>query len=383
MVLRLAQSAPVIWSVLGGETQILPRHLYEGTPVQTNPWNMKPVGTGAFVFKEWVRGSHVLVERNPHYWDREKPYLGRIRFRFIPDSGARAAALETGEVHYTPLSPVPLADTERLKRLPQLVIETRGQEYNAPVFFLDFNLRKPVFQDVRVRRAVAHAIDKEALAKIVWQGFAQPATGPVPSYQRAFYTPDVPRYAFDPARAEQLLDEAGLRRGAGGIRLRFTHDTMPYGDECMQSGEFIRQSLRRVGIEVTLRNHDLPTFLRTIFTDHAFDTFKSFYAAFPDPQIGVHRRFWSEAIKPGTPWSNGSGYASAEADRLIGDIQLEGDRDRRQQLIFALQRLAQTDLPSISLLELKPYRIFSSRLRGVNVDPDGNARSLKTVWFAA
>jgi len=382
-VFRFSRRAPVVWSVLNQETQILPRHLYEGTDLLTNPWNLKPIGTGAFVFKEWARGDYVLLERNPDYWDKGRPRVRRIRFRFIPDAGARAAALETGEVQYTPLSPVPLADVPRLKRNPKLVVETRGNEASAPMFFFDFNLRRPQFQDVRVRRAFAHAIDRQALADKVWYGFARPATGPVPSYQTQFYTSDVPGHAYDPALAERLLDEAGYKRGADGVRLRITHDPMPYGDEYRQTGEFIRESLKQVGIEVTLRNNDLPTFLRKVFTDNDFDTLNSFYAAYSDPQIGVHRRFWSQAIKKGTPWSNASGYASEKADALIEAIQTEGDEKRRQSHIHALQRLAQADLPSITLLELHPFRVFSSRLRGVNVNPDGNGASLKDVSLAA
>ena len=382
-IFRFSRRAPVVWSVLNQETQILPRHLYEGTDLLTNPWNQKPIGTGAFVFKEWARGDYVLLERNPDYWDKSRSNLRRIRFRFIPDSGARAAALETGEVQYTPLSPVPLADVPRLKRNAKLVVETRGNEASAPMFFFDFNLRRPQFQDVRVRRAFAHAIDKKALAEKVWYGFATPATGPVPSYQSNFYTADVPTYAFDPALAERLLDEAGHKRGADGIRMRITHDPMPYGDEYRQTGEFIRESLKAVGIEVTLRNNDLPTFLRKVFTDNDFDTLNSFYAAYSDPQIGVHRRFWSKAIKKGTPWSNASGYSNEKADALIDTIQTEGDVVKRRQAIHALQRLAQTDLPSITLLEQHPFRVFSSRLSGVNVNPDGNGASLKGVSLAA
>ena len=263
------------------------------------------------------------------------------------------------------------------------MVETRGNDASAWMFFFDFNLRRPQFQDVRVRRAIAHAIDRKALAETVWYGLATPATGPIPSYQKQFYTSDVPRYDFDLARAEQLLDEAGYKKASDGIRFRMLHDPMPYGDDFTRSGEFIRQSLKQIGIEVTLRNQDLPTFLRKIFTERDFDTMNSFYAAFADPQIGVHRRFSTEAIKTGTPWSNASGYSTPEADALIGRIQTEGDIAARQQLIYSLQRLAQTDLPSITLLELQPFRVFSSRLRGVNVNPDGNGASLKDVSFAS
>ena len=380
----LSRPSPLIWTVLGSdEIQILPRHLYENTNPLTNPWNAKPVGTGAFVFKSWARGDSVLVERNPRYWQKGRPVFDRVRFRFIPDAGVRVAALETGEVQYVPLSPVPLSDVTRLRGEKDLVVETRGWDFSAPMLFTDFNMRRPKFQDVRVRQAIAHAIDRQKLADTVWYGLADPATGPVPSYQKQSYTPDTQQYAFDPDQATKLLDAAGLRPDSDGIRLRIDHAPMPYGDDYLRTGEFIRQSLKHVGIDVTLRSYDLPTFLRVVFTDGDFDTFNSFYAAFSDPQIGVQRRFWSKAIKKGTPWGNGSGYANAEMDQIIEAIQTEGDPAARTQLIHRMQQKAQNDLPSLTLLELKFFRVFSSRLGGIDVGPDGGYQSLAPVGYRA
>src|SRR5690606_33330536 len=100
--LVLDRPAPfLIKALASSESPIVPKHLYEGTKVPENEWNLKPVGTGPFRFKEWVRGSHVIFERNPNYWDPGKPYLDQIIFRFIGDPAAAVAALETGEVHLT------------------------------------------------------------------------------------------------------------------------------------------------------------------------------------------------------------------------------------------------------------------------------------------
>ncbi|MFG1207889.1 ABC transporter substrate-binding protein [Xanthobacter flavus] len=382
VILRLAKPSPVIWAALNSsETQILPKHLYEGTDPLTNPWNTKPIGTGPFIFKEWVRGSHVTLKRNPNYWDAGKPYLDRLTFRFVPDAGARAAALETGEAQYVPLSPVPLSDVERLAKRPDLVVETRGWEAVAPVFFLDFNMRRPQFQDVRVRRAIALAIDKKALARTVWYGFAEPATGPVPAFQTAFAATGLPQYDYDPKKAEALLDEAGLKRGPDGVRLRFNHASIPYGDDFKRSGEFIRQQLKKVGIEVELLNYDLPTFLRKIYTEYDFDTLNAYYAAFADPQIGVQRRFWSQTIRPGSAWSNASGYSNPKVDALLEAAAVEPDPQKRKALLGEFQLIVQTELPSISLLELKQFRVWSSRLKGVNVGPIGVYSSFADAWL--
>jgi len=381
-VFRLSQPSPALWSVLSNtETTILPRHLYEGSDPLTNPWNRKLVGTGSFRFKEWARGDFILVERNRDYW-RRPALLDRIRFRIIPDPGAREAALEAGEVHYTPLSEVPPASVARLRETPGLTVVTTGYDTFVPVFFFEFNLRRPVFQDLRVRQAFAHAIDRQVLADTVWYGLARPATGPVPSTQKQFYTADVPQYPFDRVRAEKLLDEAGHPRGPDGVRLRLDHYTMPYGDVLRRAGEVLQEQLRHIGVELRLVNLDVGPFLRRIYTDHEFDTYSTYYTAGPDPQIGVARRFWSRAIMAGVAWSNGTGYSDPEMDRIIEGSQIENDPVRRRALLVAMQIKAQTDLPSINLLELQHFAVTSARLHGLSTVPDGYAEPLSGVWLA-
>ncbi|MFG1280003.1 ABC transporter substrate-binding protein [Xanthobacter autotrophicus] len=379
-VLRFARPSPVVWAAFNGtETQILPKHLYEGTNPLANPWNVKPVGTGAFVFKEWIKGDRIVLERNPNYWDKGRPSLDRVVFRIIRDAASRAAALETGEAQYIPLNPVPLSDVQRLKSSKDLVVETRGFEGPAPMYFFDFNLRREPFGDIRVRQAFAHALNRQALADTVFYGLAKPATGPVPSYQAQFYTPDVPQYDFNIAKAEALLDAAGLKKGADGVRLRIDHVPAAYGEDYRRAGEFFRQALKRIGVEVTLRNFDLPTYVKIIFTEYDFDTHSAWYSAYPDPQIGVQRRFWSQAIKKGTPSSNASGVADPEIDAVIERIQTEGDVGKRNAQVRELQRLAQVKLPSITLLELTFFRVYSSRLSGIDFSPFGGYQSLKSV----
>lgn len=382
-VFRLSEPSPAIWAVLSSaEAPILPRHLYEGTPPLTNPWNAKLIGTGPFVFKEWVRGQYVLLERNPSYWKKEQPVVNRIRFRTIPDPGARAAALEAGEVHYAPFSAVPPADVQRLKTLSNIRVETGGYGTFVPVFFFDFNLDRPQFKDKRVRAAFAHAIDRQALADKVWYGFAKPATGPIPRTHAELYSAETTQYPFDPKKAEALLEEAGLKRGDDGMRLRINHYTMPYGDLFKRAGEFMRESLRQVGIDLHLVNLDLAPFLRQIYGERDFDTYSTYYNSSADPQFGVLRRYWSKTIQKGVAWSNGPGYVNPKADRLIEASFTENDPRKRRELMVQLQKLAQDELPSVNLLEIQHFSIVSSRLQGLSTWRDGYSKSLGEAWLA-
>ncbi|MFG1477837.1 ABC transporter substrate-binding protein [Xanthobacter sp. V4C-4] len=382
VVLKFSKPSLPIFSVLNGVgAPILPKHLYEGTDILNNPYNNKPVGTGPFVFKEWRKGEYVLLERNPDYWDAGKPYLDKLVFRIIPDAASRAAAIEKGEVQYAPFNPVPFRDVERLKALPQLKVETRGYEWLSPVLYFDFNVDTPYLKDARVRQAIAHAVDKEALAKVVWFGYGKPAVSPVPSTLAAFHDPSVPKYPFDPKKAEALLDEAGFKRGPDGTRFTLTHDFLPYGDDYRRTGEFLKQALKRVGIEVTIRAQDSAAFIKRVYADRDFDISSSYNAAFPDPQIGVVREYWSGWLGTKTPWTNGSGYRNPEVDRLIEHAAVSGDAAARAADFRAFQQIVQGDVPTLPLLELKFFTVHAANLKGAVEQGDQVYSSLRNAWL--
>ena len=233
----LDKPAPYLLAALtASESPIVPRHVYEGTDPLANPNGRAPIGTGPFVFKEWKQGSHILLERNPNYWDPGKPYLDRIVIRFIADANARAVALETGEIHFAPDTPVPLGQLEALKANPNLVIETRGYDYQPIVYRLEFNLANQYFAKPEVRQAVAHAIDRETITRVVFYGWGESAPAAISPALKQFYNPDIPRHDFDPKKAEALLDAAGYPRGADGIRFKVFHDYMPYSETYQQLG---------------------------------------------------------------------------------------------------------------------------------------------------
>lgn len=383
VIFHLNNASPVIFSVLNaGESQILPKHLYEGTDIARNPYNLKPVGTGPFRFKEWVRGDRIVLERNTDYWQPNKPYLDGIVFRIIPDIATRAAAFETGEVQYGALSPVSLSDLERLKENPNLKVEFGGYEWLSPRVGMEFNLRRPVLQNVLVRRAIAHAIDLPALVRVVTRNTAKPATGLISSTQPQYQSPDIPRYAFDIKRAEQLLDEAGYPRKDDGTRFALKLDWLPFSDTFMRFGEFVRQSLKRVGIEVELRGQDLPRYFKQVYTDNDFDLSITNMMSFGDPQIGTTRLVWSKTIIKGVPWTNASGYSDPEADKIIAAIHQESDQGKRIEEIKQLQRKVQSDLPLLILVESRIFTLSSKRLHGLKTTPDGSYESLGDAWLS-
>lgn len=382
VILRLSKPSLPILSVINGVgAPILPKHLYEGTDILNNPYNNKPVGTGAFVFKEWKKGEYVLLERNPDYWEPRKPYLDKIVFKMIPDAAAWAAAIEKGEVQYAAFNPVPFRDVERLAKLPAIKVETGGYDWLSPVLYFDLNVENTYLKDVRVRQAIAYAVDKDALAKVVWYGYGKPAVSAVPSTLTAFHDATVPKYPFDLKKAETLLDEAGFKRGADGVRFTLNHDFLPYGDDYKRTGEYLKQALKRVGIEVNIRSQDTAAFIKRVYADRDFDISSSWNGAFPDPQIGIVREYWSGWLGTKTPWTNGSGYRNAEVDGLIQAAAIEGNPAKRVEGFKRFQQIVQRDVPTLPLLELRFFTLYSTSLRAAAQQADQSYGSLKNVRF--
>ena len=187
---------------------------------------------------------------------------------------------------------MPLADAHRLAALPTLEIPVQGSEALAFQAFMELNLRRPYFQDVRVRRAMYHAIDRNFVRKSIYFDFAKAATGPI-SYENAkFYTADVPQYEFSIAKANALLDEAGMKRQSDGLRFKITHDPLPAGDHFSRTGDYFKQQMAQLGIAVDIRNQDFPTYYRRVYKDYDFDTTSTGAFGLTDPTVGIQRFYW-------------------------------------------------------------------------------------------
>jgi peptide/nickel transport system substrate-binding protein len=371
-ILRLSKPSAYIMAALSAsESPMLPKHLYEKGDPTTNPLVSAPIGTGPFKFAEWQRGRFIRLVRNPDYWVKGEPSFDTVIVRFIPDAGTRAVALETGEIDVGGADPVPLADLQRIEKLPNLAVTTEGYALFGAMYYFEFNMRDPQFRDVRVRQAIAHALNRDMVAKNVWFGYGTPATGPVSHRIAKFYNANVPKYAFDTKKAEALLDAAGFPRKADGVRFKIFHDPSTYTDQYRRFADYFKQAMRQIGIDVELRMSDAATFQRRIWTENAYQTTSYGIFNMPDPTIGVQRIFWSKNIRKGVPYSNGSGYASAEMDRIFEAAQSENDPAKRRELFNAMQVLAMTDLPIIPIVDVDYTTVYDKRLKNTTEDVEG------------
>jgi peptide/nickel transport system substrate-binding protein len=382
VTIKLSKPAPyLLWSLAACECPIVPKHIYEGTDATTNPNGKAPVGTGPFLFKEWVRGKHILYERNPNYWDKPKPYVDRLVVRFITDAADRVSAIAAGEISLAPATPVPLSTLDRLMALPHLGFETNGYQYTNQIVRLEFNLDSPYLKDLKVRQAIAHAIDRKDVLDAAWYGRGEVAFGPISPDLKRFHSKDVPVHAFDLSMAERLLDEAGFPRGTNGIRFRLNHDYVPAGDGYERTADSIKRALAAVGIDVAIRTQDFPAYIKRVYTDRDFDFTTGRANNMFDPTVGVQRLFWSRNFRKGVPFSNGSHYENAEVDYLLEAAAVEADPVLRLQYFADFQKIIARDLPDLTLLAPAQITIHDAKVVDHTVTADGVAGNLADAFI--
>ncbi len=363
---------------------VIPAHVYEGTDIRANPANTAPIGTGPFKFAQYERGQYFIAERNPNYWREGLPYLDRIVWRFIADRAAAAAALEAGQVQFSPYSGLSLSDIARLSRDQRYTVSTRGNEGNTAHTVMEMNLRRRELSDVRVRRALCHALDLNFFVENFLYGYAKLGTGPIPSSSAPFYVPRQPPYPFDRARAEQLLDEAGFRRPGRG-RDRFAQPLKllpaPWGEYTLNFATFIQQSLREIGVRVEIEARDAPGFLTGVYREHAFDLTTGWHQYRNDPAVST--TVWFRTGSPvGAPWTNQYGYDNPEMDRTIDAAATELDPVKRKALYQDFVKLAVDDVPVHMAVEHAFISVYAKRLMNSHNTPRWASSSWADCWLA-
>ena len=166
---------------MASNAPMMPAHIYEGTDFRTNPYNLKPIGTGPFKFAEWKRGQYIHLARNEHYWKPGQPGMDGIYYRLCPTPEQRMVAMETGAVDIAMADDIDTVVASRLMANPDIVTRTDAYNGTAEITVMELNQRRWPFSDRRFRAAFLHAVDREFLVKAINFGQGKVATGPIPS----------------------------------------------------------------------------------------------------------------------------------------------------------------------------------------------------------
>ncbi|MEM7301400.1 MAG: ABC transporter substrate-binding protein [Pseudomonadota bacterium] len=361
-VLKLSQPHPALMLAMSSQLMpIIPKHVYgDGQDPKAHPQNSENVvGSGPFKLVEFKRDEHVILERYDGFFMEGRPYLDKIVMRIIKDQAAQTIALENGELHLATFIQNP-RNINRMKKSDKLVVTPDGYGAIGPLDWLAFNTASGKTADVNVRKAIAHAVDKNFLLKAIHLGTAKEARAPIHP-DSPLSESDLEAYEFDVDKANKILDDAGYKRGADGNRFALTID---YGWPAMKpKAEYLKPALKKIGIDVTVRTSaDFPTWAKRIST-HDFDMTWDTVFNWGDPVIGVHRTYQSSNIKKGVIWSNTQQYKNARVDELLELAGKETDAEKRKALYSEFQKIIADELP-VYFTNTLPYHTIYNKSVG-------------------
>ncbi|MGB0181587.1 MAG: ABC transporter substrate-binding protein [Candidatus Puniceispirillales bacterium] len=366
------------------ESPMVPMHLLEGQDVKSAPLANNPVGTGPFKFVEWKKGQYIRLDKNEDYWQEGLPYLDRIVGRFIPDASTRTAAMENGEVMYAAYNAIPNIDAVRLKERDDIGVTTDGYSMINPMALIEFNTKEGPFIDPAIRRAISTAIDRRFMIDTIFFGYGKPATSALSSnFKATNLHAEMPNYPEngDVAAANAMLDAAGYARDADGVRMRAVLDIIPYGEDWRRAGEYLKQAMGDIGIEIELRYEDVPTWLKRVYHNYDFEMNVNYFYQLPDPVLGVHRHYGTNQIRQGTHFVNSSRYSNAELDALLDSGSKEPDAAKRTATYQEIQQILANDMPVVNLFELEFLTVYNTQLKGAYGSAMGAYGSFREAWL--
>lgn len=347
---------------LGYYSGILPKHKFEGV---TDPWKFvafnkqNPVGAGPYKVSRVVSGSSVRLEANPNYWGGA-PKLKEIEFKIIPDTNAQLAQLLSGDVDL--ISVANPETLERLKSNPNLEVYLQTQNL---YYFVALNQADPRFQDVRVRQALLHAIDRPAMIKSILRGYGQVATGPIAPIQKEFYNSKVAQYPYDPAKARKLLADAGWKPGPDGILQK---DGKPLVIE-MPTGQYqqlvpitllVQQYWKDIGVKVDIKTMDWNSWIKQVVVSRDYQGIVAWWSTPADPDVLPYYASASAASGYNIP-----GYKNAKLDKLLEDGRKASGALARKRVYNEAQTLMANELPYLYLWYPQLIIVKNQRLQGM------------------
>ena len=356
--------ATLLWNLSDGAIGIVPYG--SGAEISQHP-----IGSGPFRFVTAEQDKEVVIERNDAYWG-DKARIPRVRFIVVPDATTRALELRKGSADIA-INAMTADMVLTLERDPNLeVLRAPG----TVLSYIAFNLRDPILKDVRVRQAIAYAIDRRPMIEYLGRGFARLANSVLPPESWA-YNGDVATYGYDPERARQLLDAAPYP-ALNGVRFHLTMKSSTEESTRLMAA-VLQQQLRAVGIILDIRTFEFATFFSDV-TRGAFQFYSlRWIGGNEDPDIFEYI-FHSSKFPPNG--ANRGYYANPRVDALIDRARRELDQKTRRQLYAEIQQILAQDVPYIDLWYQDNVLVHSRRVRNLTLNPSGNYDFLRTAKLA-
>ncbi len=345
----------------------LPKHVLEGRDLNTaNDYNRAPLGTGPYKVKEWKTGEYILLERAEGYWrGAEYPKIKQLLFRFLTNTTTRINLLKSGEVHM-----VALVAWDKVRELTAISGLRMNRVVGNGYEHVTLNQKHfAPFADVKVRQALAHAVNRVLLVRTILDGQVEVVNGPIQPLSAA-YEPNVPTYDFDPDRARTLLTEAGWVPGADGIRSRdgkrlaFTLITQSGFAIRENVSQALSQAFRDVGAEMTVKLLD-GTSISSVWFSGEFDAMLHWWQMGADPELTL---FFAGDRMP--PAGRNINYIN---DAALSSLLYRSDRTadvaQRNDLLREAQRRIAALAPEIVLYNTAKIDAVPKALKGFTGNP--------------
>lgn len=363
-VLQLKQPLTATLDLFDKEVfPLMPKHVYDGKDVATHPANIAPVGLGPFKFDKWVSGQSITFVRNPHYWEAPKPYLDSVIFALIPNPQQRLNAIVNGEVNWFRPEVVQVPATQQAAKRGSFRVVPIVT--NAPeTAVVDFNLRRSPMNNVKVRQALFHAIDRQRIVQDVYQGLAETAKNAIPTQFKNLHDASVnydKMYAYDPKRAAQLLDEAGFPLKDGkrfAIELAVI-SAAPYD----AVAQVVQAQWTALGIDVKLSMLDQQIWTNKVYTQHDFDASIISLTGRSNPVLGVDRSFVCNQTS--VPYANPTGYCNPEFDKVAAEAaSAAADQQKAHYKTYA--EIIARDLNQLALTNARVFEAVTNNLKNLD-----------------
>lgn len=351
--------APFLYQLTSPDAVIVPREEVE----KEGNLQRHMIGMGPFRFVRWDRGLSITLERNPDYWQPGVPYVDGLQINFQSDASVRLTQLLTNNVDL--IQEASLIDLDLLQDDPNVVV-VGGESLNY--YVLTINTTKPPFNDVRVRQAIAHAIDRQAIVDLALNGYGYPLTaGPIPPFHWAALDEQLHSPYADPDTARKLLAEAGVPNLS--LTIQVTNESI-----VSAAAQVIQQNLQAVGIRANIRTVENSVSLDN-YRKRDYDVGIAGFSGRDDPNDQLFNQFYSEG-----PW-NWAGHADEQLDALLLEGLKSPDRAVRKISYDLAQKRIVERVPFVMLYNLNRFDAHGTHVKGFVSMPNLSYRGLKYVWL--
>jgi peptide/nickel transport system substrate-binding protein len=340
---------------------VAPKHLLEEVDVNTADFNRSPIGTGAYQFVDWQLDNRMVLNAYPDYYGGQAA-IQELILRVIPDETVLLQELRTGGIEF--MERVPREAVADLQSSPEFEVALVD---NIGCTFISFNVTHPVLQETAVRQAIGYALDMDLFIDAILLGLALPANGLYPPYTW-MYEPDVKQYSYDPAMAEQLLEDAGWVMGADGIRekegqpLEFSMSTFLGHEAGEQFLAAAQEWLAAVGIRMQIEIIELATWIDSL-VNSTFEATMSNWDGSVDPDGYGYGMYHSNGGR------NRALYSNPEIDAVLEEGRFQTDEEARRAAYSAFQKIAAEDVPYLPLYHYQHIYAYRSQLEGFIPSP--------------